>query len=148
MSTSPPAPPDSGYSAGSEIDGWKLVFAMLAFGAAATGTLWGYWYYHSAPFIPLQIAIAEEFPESAPRVDGGQRKMHRGTEALLWIIMRVKFDPQTEPEKSRLTVDRVVELAHEKVDLQSYEQLTVRLFFGDLEKEIHKADFEVSLIDQ
>jgi len=148
MTTSPPAAPDSGYSAGSEIDGWKLVFAMLIFGALTTGTLWGYWYYHSAPFIPLQIAIAEEFPGSAPRVDGGQRKMHQGTDALLWIIMRVDFNPQAEPEKSRLTVDRVVELAQATIDLDNYEQLTVRLFFGDLEKEIHKSDFEVPLVKE
>ena len=148
MTASPPAAPDSGYSAGSEIDGWKLVFAMLTFGALATSTLWGYWYYHSAPFIPLQVAIAQEFPASAPRVDGGQRRMHKGTEELLWVIMRVKFNPQDEPEKSRMTVDRVVELAKETIDLDGYEQLTVRLFFGDLEREIHKADFEVPLVNE
>lgn len=147
--TAPNASPenssDDSASPGPEIDGWKLVLVMMTFGILASGTLWGYWYYHTAPFIPLQVAIADEFPGSAPRVDGGQRKMHKGTESLLWIIMRVDFKPQENPQKSEHTVDRVKKLAEENLDLSPYEQLTVRLFFGEMEKEIHKRDFEFPL---
>ena len=60
------APPESD-SPGPEIDGWKLVLVMLTFGILASGTLWGYWYYHTAPFIPLQVAIADEFPAALAR---------------------------------------------------------------------------------
>ena len=135
------APPESD-SPGPEIDGWKLVLIMLTFGILASGTLWGYWYYHTAPFIPLQVAIADEFPGSAPRVDGGKRKIHKGTPSHLWIIMRVDFKPQDDEAKSNATVERVRELSDEHLDLSEYEQLTVRLFFGEMEKEIHKRDFE------
>lgn len=139
------SPSDSTDPTGPEIDGWKLVLVMLTFGILASGTLWGYWYYHTAPFIPLQVAIAEEFPGSAPRVDGGQRKMHKGTESLLWIIMRVDFKPQEDPQKAEQTVARVRKLATEHLDLSPYEQLTVRLFFGEMEKEIHRLDFDFPL---
>ncbi len=118
---------------------------MMTFGILASGTLWGYWYYHTAPFIPLQVAIADEFPGSAPRVDGGQRKMHKGTESLLWIIMRVDFKPQENPNRAEHTVGRVKKLAEEHLDLSEYRHLTVRLFFGEMEKEIHKLDFEFPL---
>ena len=136
-------PLEPGPKPSPEIDGWKLVAAMLTFGILASGTLWGYWYYHTAPFIPLQVAIADEFPGSAPRVDGGHRRIHKDTAGLLWIIMRVDFNPKDEPEKSQSTVDRVVELAHKHVEIEEFEKLTVRLFFGEMEKEIHKLDFEV-----
>lgn len=145
MTTTDPAPPESTSTIGPEIAGWKLVLAMLSFGLLASGTLWGYWYYHTAPFIPLQTAIAKEFPGSAPRVDGGQRRIHKGSSKLVWIIMRVEFKPQDEPEKSQRTVDRVVQLAREHVELEPFEQINVRLFFGELEQEIHKVDFEIPL---
>lgn len=135
--------PAESESTGPEIEGWKLVLVMLTFGILASGTLWGYWYYHTAPFIPLQVAIADEFPGSAPRVDGGKRKIHKGTPAHLWVIMRVDFKPQDDEAKSITTVERVRELADEHLDLSEYEQLTVRLFFGEMEKEIHKRDFEL-----
>ena len=136
------APPES-ESTGPEIDGWKLVLVMLTFGILASGTLWGYWYYHTAPFIPLQVAIADEFPGSAPRVDGGKRKIHKGTPSHLWIIMRVDFKPQDDEAKSLATVDRVHKLADKHLDLSEYEQITVRLFFGEMEKGIHKRDFDI-----
>ena len=143
MATSETTPPENSPKPSPEIDGWKLVAAMLTFGIVASGTLWGYWYYHTAPFIPLQVAIADEFPGSAPRVDGGQRRIHKDTAGLLWIIMRVDFNPKDDAEKSQRVVDRVVELAREHVEMGTYENLTVRLFFGEMEKEIHKVDFEV-----
>jgi hypothetical protein len=143
MATPETTPPEAGTIPSPEIDGWKLVAAMLTFGFLASGTLWGYWYYHTAPFIPLQVAIADEFPGSAPRVDGGQRRIHKDTAGLLWIIMRVDFNPKDDSEKSQRVVDRVVELAYKHVEIEEFEKLNVRLFFGEMEKEIHKVDFEV-----
>ena len=57
--------------------------------------------------------------------------------------MRVDFNPKDNAEKSQRVVDRVVELAREHVEMDEFEMLTVRLFFGEMEKEIHKVDFEV-----
>lgn len=127
------------------VSGRKLVVLMFAFGILASGTLWTYWYYHTAPFVPLQRAISAEFPGSAPRVDGGQRKIHRGTPTLLWVIARVDFRPDQDSEKARQMVDRIVELTKTTIDSSDYEQVNVRLFQGELEKMIHKRDFPVRL---
>lgn len=138
--------PDSSDRQPGEISGRIVVLSMFVFAVTATGALWTYWYYHSAPFVPLQVAIAEEFSGSSPRVDGGQRKMHKETSTLLWIIMRVEFDPEQDANQSLKTFHRVLELAREHLDLNPYEQLNVRLFRGDPEKTIHSRDLSVTLI--
>ena len=118
---------------------------MFTFGVLSTGALWTYWFYHTQPFIPLQQAISAEFKGSAPRVDGGARKLHKGTPTLLWIIMRVDFRPDLDREKAATVSKRVVELSQEHLDLTEFEQLNIRLFFGELEKEIHTLDAEVPI---
>ena len=118
---------------------------MFAFASLATGTLWTYWYYHTAPFIPLQQAIAAEFHGSAPRVDGGRRRMHKGTPSQLWIIMRVEFDVENDDATVERTVTRVAELAHEHLQLDEFEQLKIRLFRGEPEKYLHKRDIYIQL---
>jgi hypothetical protein len=129
------------------ISGKYIVAVMFTFGIIATGTLWFFWYYHTQPFIPLQKAIAAEYPDSAPRVDGGQRRMHSDTPRLLWIIMRVKIHPSDDAVAAQQTVDTVTALAKKHVDISLYDQINVRLFRGDPEKQIHKKDFEVVLRD-
>jgi hypothetical protein len=128
-----------------EVPGKVVVAIMFTFGVLCTGTLWTYWFYHTQPFIPLQVAISAEFKGSAPRVDGGARKLHKGTPTLLWIIMRVDFRPDLDREKSATVSKRVVELSQENLDLTKFEQLNIRLFFGELEKEIHTLDAEVPI---
>lgn len=127
------------------MSGRLAVALMFVFGVAATGTLWTYWYYHTAPFIPLQVAIADEFPRSAPRVDGGQRRIHSGTPTHLWVIMRVEFHPRHDSGQAEKTVARVQQLVHQTLDISEYEQLTVRLFQGEEEQMLHHVDFEISL---
>ena len=128
-----------------EVSGTVVVGLMFAFGIAATAGLWTYWYYHTQPFIPLQEAISAEFKGSAPRVDGGARKLHKGTPTLLWIIMRVDFRPDLDREQAASVSRRVVELSDQHLDLAPYEQLNIRLFFGELEKEIHTLDAQVPI---
>ncbi len=128
-----------------EVPGKVVVAIMFTFGVLSTGVLWTYWFYHTQPFIPLQVAISTEFKGSAPRVDGGARKLHKGTPTLLWIIMRVDFRPDLDREKSATVSKRVVELSQENLDLTNFEQLNIRLFFGELEKEIHTLDAEVPI---
>lgn len=118
---------------------------MVTFGTIATFTLWVYWYYHSAPFIPLQKAISAEFPGSSPRVDGGQRKMHKGTPSELWIIMRVEFDVETDDATANAAVERVRQLVNEHLTTGEYEMLHVRLYRGDPEQYLHKRDVDVPL---
>lgn len=120
-----------------ELSGRSVVLAMFLFGLAATATLWAYWHYHTAPFRPLQEAIAAEFAESVPKVDGGQRKMHERTPRLLRIIMRVDFDP-TDDGRARQVADRVLELVRKHQDISTYETLELHLYQGVPEEEIRE----------
>jgi hypothetical protein len=127
------------------VSGPAVVALMVTFGAVATGALWVYWYYHSAPFIPLQRAISAEFPRSSPRVDGGRRKIHKGTPSEIWIIMRVEFDLESEESTSAAAVQRVKELANEHLTPGEYETLHVRLYRGKPEQYIQKHDVDLRL---
>jgi hypothetical protein len=118
---------------------------MLFFGVVLTGVLWTYWYYHTAPFSDLQRAIGTEFKHSSPRVDGGQRRKHLGGTRLLWVIMRVPYLPESDPERSQKTADRVVELVRLHAQVSDFDQVNVRLFYGEPERVLHKRDFEVVL---
>lgn len=127
------------------VSGKYVVIVMFLFASFATSLLWYYWYYHNAPFVPLQKALAEEFIGCQPRVDGGQRKMHLGTPKLLWVILRMPFKPDDDPSRSRKVAERVRDLVREKLPPDDFESLTVRLFFGEPERVLHKLDFEFSL---
>ena len=129
------------------VAGPAVVALMVAFGAIATAALWVYWYYHSAPFVPLQRAISAEFPRSSPRVDGGQRKIHKGTPAEIWIIMRVEFDLESDDATPQAAADRVKELVNEHLNKGQYDTLHVRLYRGKPEQYIQKRDIDMSLID-
>lgn len=140
-------PHETRHSRRAAVSGSAVVALMFAFGAVATGILWTYWYYHSAPFMPLEAAIGNEFRGSAPRVDGGQRRMHKGTPTQLWITMRVFFEVENDEAQVRSTVNRVIELAEQKLDLKNFQFVTVRLFRGELEKYLHKQDVEFEIVN-
>ncbi len=128
------------------LSGKTTVVLMFVFGIVLTGILWTFWLFHAAPFAPLQKALGVEFPKSSPRVDGGQRKMHAaGTPKLLWVILRVYFDPEHDLDRSQKMVERVTELTRQNLDVAEYAQLNVRLYFGEPEHMLHKLDTEVPL---
>jgi hypothetical protein len=124
------------------LNGRGIVAAMFGFGIAATAFLFIYWNLHLMPFMPLQKAIVAEFPKSAPRVDGGQRKMHKGSPKILRVVMKVAFDPaetgaDTVTELTRY-LDRIRVLAEKHVPLAEYEYLDVNLYYPIREKEIRE----------
>lgn len=137
----------SGSRRSGTVSGKAVVAVMVTFGSLATAALWVYWYYHSAPFIPLQKAISAEFPGSSPRVDGGHRKLHKGTPSEIWIIMRVEFDVESDDEASASAVERVKQLVNEHLKTDDYEMLHVRLYRGDPERFLHKRDVDIPLGD-
>src|SRR3990172_7938391 len=79
-----------------ELSGKWVVIGMFVFAIAATAGLFAYWELHTAPFRELQDALAQEFPRSRPRVEGGQRKKHKHTPRILSIVLRVEFDPTAD----------------------------------------------------
>ena len=137
---------DTAASPSFGLSGKTTVVLMFVFGIVLTGILWTFWLFHAAPFAPLQKAIAAEFPKSSPRVDGGQKRMHvAGTPKLLWVIVRVYFEPEFDPERSQQVVERVTELTRQNLDVSEYSQLNVRLYSGEPEHMLHQLDTQVPL---
>ena len=126
------------------VRGEIVVIIMFALGISATGLIWFYWNMHVEPFMPVQLALAEEFPNSSPRVEGGQRKMHKGTPRLLRITMRTSYDPTDEGQE---TVDRVegdirrIATIADGFDLPDWDAVEVHFFSPDPEKAIRQKSF-------
>jgi hypothetical protein len=114
---------------GQEIPGRWVVLGMIAFAVLVTGSMYVYWNLHTAPFRPLQEALAAEYKGSHPLVQGGQVKMHKGTPRILRIVLRVEFDPNDEGEQKTVDkmVDRIIQLAGEYHDLTQYDTVEIHL---------------------
>src|SRR5580692_899571 len=127
------------------ISGRGMVLAMLAFGVLTTSSMWVYWTLHVGPFRPFQDALAAAFPHSSPRVDGGQRKMHKGTPKILRIVMRVEFDPVSETSRGEEVVTAVEQIAGKHLDMSQYEELDVYLFQGVPEQSVKQHEYTRTL---
>jgi len=123
------------------ISGRGMVLALLAFGVLTTSAMWVYWTLHVGPFRPFQDALAAAFPHSSPRVDGGQRKMHKGTPKILRVVLRVEFDPVTESARGEEVVNVVEQIARKHLDMDAYEELEVFLFQGVPEQEVRQQEY-------
>lgn len=131
------------------ISGRKVVVAMFAMAFLATGLLWFYWNLHLQPFMPLQEALAVEFKKSSPRVDGGQRKQHKGTPKFLRVVMRVPFDPNaTDAETQSLIetrIERTRELALKYTPEDEYEYLELHFYQEQKEQRLSQKEFQKSM---
>ena len=128
-----------------EISGRWMVVGMFLFGICATGILYFYWRMHNAPFLPLQQALANRFEDSRPRVEGGQRKIHKDTPRVLRIIMKVDFHPDQNDQKVNALVKEVAEVAGEHQNLEEYDLLEVHLFWPEPQRTIHERTLEMEL---
>lgn len=123
---------------------WVIV-AMFLFAISLTGTCWVYWKLHVAPFLPLQQLLAEEFPDCRPQVQGGQRKIHKGTPKVLRITMKIDFDPTGDAGKARADAHarRVSAFVAENwPPLSDYENLELHFYWPEPEKEIKQVSRE------
>lgn len=127
------------------LSGRAVIVGLFVFGFLLTGLLWLYWALHVAPFRPLQDALAAEIRDSSPRVDGGQRRMHKGTPHILRITLRVPFDPVTDTRRAEATLDRIEAVARQKIDLDSYDELEVHMFQGIPEKGLVQQEYRRNL---
>jgi hypothetical protein len=110
------------------ISGRWVVLTMFAFGIVATGGIWVYWKLHMAPFLPLQKALAAEFPKSSPRVDGGWTKSEfKKAPPTLRVVLRVPYPPEERDIRVPATIERVIALARAHLDFTTYETLEIYL---------------------
>lgn len=103
---------------------WAAV-GILVLGLVFTGVLWWYTDMHAGPFRELRDAIHTEFPGSSPQVEGGQRKIHKGTPKILRITLRVEKDPRSNDDLVSRAMERLVVLADRYHGLRKYDQLDV-----------------------
>jgi hypothetical protein len=131
------------------LNGRVIVALMFMFGITATAILFVYWKLHLMPFMPLQEAIVAEFPGSAPRVDGGQKKMSAGTPVILRIVMKTDADPQSNDPAAIAEISRIKErihsLAMEQATLPDLEILELHIYKLLPEKEIRERSFRREL---
>lgn len=141
--------PSATDSADPRISGKKVVVAMFAMGIISTSLLWFYWDLHLQPFMPLQEALAAKFEKSSPRVDGGQRKSHKGTPRVLRVVMRVPFDPNGSSEETQSILEERLattqELATKYSAIEEYDLLEIHLFQEEKEKSISQKTFSRDL---
>ena len=152
MTTPNGQPPESDSASPGDgtISGRSVVISMFVLAFVLIGALYTYWNLHLMPFMPLQEAIAAEFEESSPRVDGGRRKMHKGTPNILRVVMRVPFDPNADDNKTKTLiekrVDGTLELARQNVDeFSDYNVLEVHMYQEEKEGELSQNSFEREL---
>jgi hypothetical protein len=115
---------------GDELSGTSgawVVLGLLVFGCLLIGVLWFYTVLHTGPFQELRNAIDSEFPDSSPQVEGGQRKIHKGSPKILRITLRVHEDPRHDDQRVGEMVERLVSLAEQHHGLGGYEILDVYL---------------------
>ena len=103
---------------------WAAV-GILVLGLVFTGVLWWYTDMHAGPFRELRDAIHSEFPGSSPQVEGGQRKIHKGSPKILRITLRVEQDPRSNDDLVSRAMERLVVLAERYHGLRKYDQLDV-----------------------
>lgn len=115
---------------------------MFAFAMTATGLLYLYWKLHIAPFLPLQKAIAASFKGSRPRVEGGQRKIHKNTPRILRVTMKIDFDPKKDEPQAIAFANRVIRFVREREDLSNWDVLEVHFYWPEPEKKLHEWKYE------
>ena len=127
--------------------GKVIVASMFLLGIMATAFLYTYWTLHLMPFMPLQEALVQEFPGSAPRVDGGQKKIHKQTPMVLRVAMKTEMDPlSTESEDTaemQRMRDRLWSLTQELKPLDGLEHLELHAYKLVQEDEIRKRSWRM-----
>ena len=118
------------------VSGSKVVIAMFGLGILATSALWMYWTKHLEPFMPMQIALNEKFAGASTRIDGGQRKLHKGTPSVLSVRMKIPFDPNDDGQESQVQeiVDTCVQLSKVHVSEMQFDEIVVLLYHQVKEK--------------
>ena len=130
-----------------EISGKWIVTGMFTFAVAVIFVLWFYTVSHRVPFRPLERALAEEFEDSVPKVEGGQRKIHQNSSKILRIIMKVTFDPTVEREQAERFAKNVIAFARNHHDISQYEILEIHFFKPEPEKKILQWETERKVAD-
>ncbi len=108
------------------VSGRWVVVSMFLLGLIGGMICVSYAIWRNAPFLELKKALAEEFPQSVPQVEGGR---HKGSPMTLRIVVNVDFHPGEEANAglADAAIKRITALARQHQDLTPYEVLQIHL---------------------
>ena len=119
-----------------EISGKTVVIGVLLYSVVIVSALFVFAIIDRAPFQQVEQALAEEFPDSSPKVRGGREKGKDTNPMLLRVVMRVPFDPEADEKQAETVADRVLEIAKTNHDTTLYDEVEIDLFKAQPEKEV------------
>lgn len=116
------------------LTGKPVVLGMFLFAMIVSLGLWGYWKLHTEPFRALTDKLAESFPGSNPRVEGGKHGMHKQTPSILRIVMRVPYNPNLNDRKYKRQLRKILEITSQSGMLATYDLCEIHLFCQPAER--------------
>ncbi len=125
-----------------EISGRWVVLGIFIFAIVMIGVLYLYWFKHTGPFLPLQKALAEEFVGCQPLVQGGQRKIHKNTDKILRVTMKVEFNPLEMTESSEQYVENIFRFISNNWKISDYDELHLHVYKKNPEKKLQENVFK------
>lgn len=116
--------------------GRTIVFSLLIFGLLMSGSLYVFQAVNSFKFAKTQKALAREFPNSKPRVEGGRLKGKEQNPATLRITMAVAFNPHDHENRLQKMSDQILEIASENLNLNEFELAELHFYQAIPEQKI------------
>lgn len=125
--------------------GKTIVLGLLIFGLLMSGSLYVFQAVNSFKFAPTQKALAEEFPDSKPRVEGGRLKGKQQNPATLRITLAVDFNPNDHEERLQNMSDRILKIASKNLKLSDYSLAELHFYQAIPEQKIIMRDIKRDL---
>jgi|GEM_PF-2124443 len=116
--------------------GRTIVLSLLLFGLLMSGSLYVFQAVNTYHFADTQNALAKEFPNARPRVEGGRLKGKQKNPATFRTTLAVPFNPHEEDARIQKMADRILEIAAENMNLNEYEQAELHFYQAVPEQKI------------
>ena len=94
-----------------------IVISLLIFGLVMSGSLYVFQAINTYPFAETQNALAREFPDSRPRVEGGRLKGKENNPVTFRVTLAVPFNPHENDVQIQKMADQILEVAHQHLTL-------------------------------
>lgn len=129
------------------VQGRTIVISLLIFGLVMSGSLYVFQAINTYPFADTQNALAREFPDSRPRVEGGRLKGKEENPLTLRVTLAVPFDPNERDAQIQEMADQILEVARRHLDLNEYEIAELHFYQPIPEQQILMRDLQINVAD-
>lgn len=129
------------------IRGRTIVISLLIFGLVMSGSLYVFQAINTYPFAETQNALAREFPDSRPRVEGGRLKGKENNPVTFRVTLAVPFNPHENDVQIQKMADQILEVAHQHLNLKQYEIAELHFYQPIPEQQILIRDLNINVED-